>query len=290
MSLPPAEPPRELPPRPIHEAEDARRDREFRAADAFDDPRQGGEMPFLSHLDELRKVLQHSLAAILAGAMIGWWFAPRVLSDLIARTVKIAIVMSPFEAFNERLKMAGILGLTVTLPFVLWRLWAFIVPGLLKGERRWIIPLSFGSFVLFLLGGAASYYYVTPLVIHVLERFVTPGMQTQIRLSFLLDFFYNLALACGLLAQLPLVTMLLTSIGLVTPMFLLKQWRVAIVVIFIVTAAITPGDVVSAQLVMGAPMAALYFLSVGLSFFVAKKKAAAETQEFGEPGKGATHV
>jgi sec-independent protein translocase protein TatC len=185
---------------------DARRDREFRADDEFTDPRQSGEMPFLKHLDELRKVLQHSLAAILIGAMIGWWFAPRVLSDLIARTVRIAVVMSPFEAFNERLKMAGILGLAVTLPFVLWRLWSFVVPGLIRTERRWIMPLTAGSFVLFLLGTAASYFYVTPLVIHVLERFVTPGMQSQIRLSFLLDFFYNLALACGLLAQLPLVT------------------------------------------------------------------------------------
>jgi sec-independent protein translocase protein TatC len=180
-----------------------------------------------------------------------------------------------------------VLGLGVALPIVAWRLWSFVVPGLLKQERKWVIPLSAFSCVLFLLGAGAAYLYVVPLVIRVLGTFLTPGMVTQIRLSFLLDFFYNMAIACGLLAQLPLVTMLLTGIGLVTPMFLIKQWRVAIVVIFVVTAAITPGDIVSAQVVMGAPMVALYFLSVGLSFFVAKRKAKAERDEFGDPGEGA---
>jgi sec-independent protein translocase protein TatC len=82
--------------------------------------------------------------------------------------------------------------------------------------------------------------------------------------------------------QLPLVTLLLTAIGLVKPMFLLQQWRAALVVIFVLTAIITPGDVVSAQVVMGIPMVLLYFLSVGLSFFVAKKKQDAEVKEWGE--------
>lgn len=269
---------------------DPRREREFRADDETPDPRQTGQMPFLGHLEELRRVLQHSLAAILVGAIAGWILAPRVLEDLIHRTVRVAVVMSPFEAFNERLKLSALLGLSLTLPFVLWRAWSFVVPGLLKQERRWVVPLAALSFVLFALGAASSYLYVTPLVVHVLERFLTPGMQAQIRLSFLLDFFYNLVLACGLLAQLPLVTMLLTALGLVTPGFLARQWRIAIVLIFVVTAAITPGDVVSAQVVMGAPMVALYFLSVGLSFLVARRRTAAEGDALGGSTGRRQHV
>ena len=72
--------------------------------------------------------------------------------------------------------------------------------------------------------------------------------------------------------QLPLVTMMLTALGLVTPGFLLRQWRVAIVCAFVVTALITPGDVVTAQIVMGGPMVLLYFLSVGLSWLVARRR------------------
>jgi sec-independent protein translocase protein TatC len=136
--------------------------------------------------------------------------------------------------------------------------------------------------VLFAAGAAAAYFYVVPLIVEVLERFLVAGVTTQIRLGALLDFTYNLALACGILMQLPLVTLLLTAIGLVTPTFLLRQWRVAIVAVFVLTAAITPGDVVSAQIVMGGPMVLLYFASVGLSFLVAKKRDERERAEFGE--------
>lgn len=267
-------------------AEDPRRHREFRPDDEWVDPRQTGEMHFLEHLEELRRLLQQVFAGVAIGALAGWWLAPRVLADLIARTVQTTVVMSPFEAFNERLKLAALIGLMIALPYVLWRIWSFVLPGLLRQERRWVVPLSIASCVLFATGAWAAYSYVVPLVIHVLQQFLTPGMVSQIRLSLLLDFFYNMALACGVLMQLPLVTMLLTAIGLVTPMFLLQQWRAAIVIIFVVTAAITPGDVVSAQVVMGGPMALLYFLSVGLSFFVAKRKSKAEEAEAAEFERG----
>jgi sec-independent protein translocase protein TatC len=91
-------------------------------------------------------------------------------------------------------------------------------------------------------------------------------MKAEIRHSSLLGFVYNMALACGVVFQLPLVTMSLTAIGLVTAMTLLRQWRYAIVLSFLVTALITPGDVVTAQIVMGVPMTLLYFVSVGLSW------------------------
>lgn len=266
---------------------DPRREREFRPDDEWQDPRGPADMPFLAHLDELRRVLQHSLVAVLVGALGGWWLAPRVLTDLIQRTVGSTVVMSPFEAFNERLKLSALLGLALAMPIVAWRLWSFVVPGLLRQERKWVVPLAAFSCLLFGLGAAGAYFYVVPIVIDVLKTFLTDGMVTQIRLSLLLEFFYNMAIACGLLAQLPMVTMLLTGIGLVTPVYLLRQWRVAIIVIFVVTAAITPGDIVSAQLIMGAPMAALYFVSVGLSFLVAKRRARAEAEAFGDTHEGA---
>ena len=137
---------------------DPRADREFRADDTWVDPRQSGEMPFLGHLEELRKVLQQCILAILVGMSGGWWLSPRVMQDLIARTVKVAVVMSPFEAFNERLKLTAILGLIFVLPYVSWRIWSFVVPGLMKQEKRWVMPLAFFSFVLFLGGGAAAYF------------------------------------------------------------------------------------------------------------------------------------
>jgi sec-independent protein translocase protein TatC len=237
------------------------------------------QMSFLQHLEDLRKALWWSALAVAAGMAGGWYFAPWVLSDLIARTVKHAIVLSPFEGFNERFKLTFILGLGIALPVVFWQAWSFVVPGLLKKERTWVPWLAIGSMLLFALGAWAAYGYVVPLVVHVLEQFLVPGVSTEIRLSALLEFTYNLAIACGLLMQMPMVALLLTAIGIVTPGFLLRQWRGALVVIFIVTALITPGDVVSAQLIMGVPMVLLYFVSVALSFMVAKKRERRDKEE-----------
>jgi len=249
-------------------------------AEQIDAEVEGGRpMPFLHHLEELRTALIRSSLAIVAGMAGGWFLAPVAMQDLIRRTVRSAIVLSPFEAFNERFKLTFILGIAVASPIVFWQVWSFIVPGLLKQERRWVPWLVIGSMALFALGAWAAYGYVVPLVVHVLERFLFPGLTSEIRLGALLDFTYNLALACGILMQLPLVALLLTAAGVVTPAQLLKQWRTAIVVIFVVTAAITPGDVVSAQVVMGVPMALLYFLSVGLSFLVARKREEREKEE-----------
>jgi len=237
-----------------------------------DDPRITGEMTFLEHLDELRKVLVQAAAACLAGALAGWWLAPRVLEDIVHRTVKQAVVLSPLEAFNERFKLTLLLGMFIALPVVLHRIWSFIVPGLFKRERSWVLPMVMASLGLFALGAWVAYGYVVPLVIDVLSQFMTPSMKAEIRLSSLLGFVYNMALACGLVFQLPLVTMSLTAIGLVTPGALLRQWRYAIVAAFLVTALITPGDVVTAQIVMGVPMTLLYFVSVALSWLVARRK------------------
>lgn len=244
-----------------------------------DDDAPGPAMGFLEHLEDLRRALWKASIAIMLGMAGAWAFAPRVLEDLIRRTVGHAVVLSPFEAFNERFKLTFVLGLAIALPVVFWQAWSFVVPGLLKRERRWVPGLAIGSMILFSIGAAAAYFYVVPLIIEVLEQFLVAGVTTEIRLGALLDFTYNLALACGILMQLPLVTLLLTSIGLVSPMFLLKQWRIALVAIFVLTAFITPGDVVSAQLVMGGPMVLLYFASVGLSFVFARRRAEREKQE-----------
>ena len=252
-----------------------------------DDPRQTGEMPFLQHLDELRRILLQIALACAIGAIAGWWLSPRVLEDLIHRTVGTAIVLSPLEAFNERFKLALFLGLLVVLPFVFWRLWSFIVPGLLKRERSWVLPMAMGSMALFALGVGIAYLYVIPLVTDVLGQFLTPSMVAQIRVGALLGFAYNMSIACGIVLQLPLVMMTLTAIGLVTPGWLLKQWRVALVAVFLVTAIITPGDVATAQIIMGVPMTGLYFVSVGLSALVARRRREAEQREHIDGGERA---
>ena len=246
-----------------------------------------GEMPFLEHLDELRRVLMHVVIACLLGAIAGWLLAPRVMEDLIRRTVGQAVVLSPSEALDERIKLSLALGLVLVLPYVFYRLWSFVVPGLLRRERSLILPLALASMVLFALGAWAAYGYVVPMVVRVLSGFLTPSMKAEIRIAELMGLAYNLSIACGLVFQMPLVTMALTAMGLVTPGFLLRQWRYAIVAAFLVTAIITPGDVLTAQIVMGVPMTGLYFASVGLSALVARRAHGAERAAENEEVQGA---
>src|SRR5438093_1227084 len=215
------------------------------------DPRPAGEMTFLEHLEEMRRMLIQCALATAAGSIAGWWLAPLVLEDIIRRTVGHVIVLSPLEAINERIKLTLVLGLALALPVVLHRIWSFVVPGLLRRERSWVPALAGGSLVLFGLGVWAAYGYVIPLVVRVLTGFMTPSMKAEIQVAPLLGFVYNLSVACGLVFQLPLVTLMLTALGLTTPGFLLRQWRVAIVCAFVVTALITPGAVVAAQRLMG---------------------------------------
>ena len=238
-----------------------------------EDPRRSGEMPFLQHLEELRVVVVQSAMACAVAAVAGWFLAPIILEDLVHRTVGHVLVLSPLEALNERIKLTLVIGFVIAAPIVFQRLWSFIVPGLFQRERKMVLPMAASSGVLFALGVVSAYFYLFPLVMRVLLTFATPSMTIQIQIGPLLGFFYNLAIACGLVFQLPLVTMALTALGLVSPQTLLRQWRIAIFVVFAVTALITPGDVVTAQLIMGIPMAALYFVSVGLSFVVARRRA-----------------
>jgi len=246
------------------------------------DPRKTGEMPFLAHLDELRQVLLHVVVAGLIGAVAGWMLAPRVLETLIRTTVGHVVVLAPLEAFNERFRMSLLIGLMLAGPYVFYRVWRFIVPGLLRRERSLVLPMALMSMALFGAGLWAAYAYVVPTVLKLLSGFMTPAMVAQIRLSDLLGFFYNLGLACGLVCQLPLVTMTLTAIGLVTPRQLLEQWRYAFVGSFVVTAIITPGDLITAQIIMGVPMLVLYFVSVGLSWLVARRRGRSAESETGE--------
>jgi sec-independent protein translocase protein TatC len=141
------------------------------------------------------------------------------------------------------------------------------------------LPLVGASLVLFFAGAATAVGLVVPIVLDVLETFLTPSMRQDIRLSSLLGFIYNLALATGVVFQLPLVAGALAALGIVTAGALLRQWRLAIVATLVVSALITPGDVVTAQVVLGLPLILLYLLSVLVAWIVGRARAKRERAE-----------
>jgi sec-independent protein translocase protein TatC len=232
--------------------------------------REDREMPFLEHLEELRRVLLASLGGIALCGVAVYAFSGVVIDWIVVQHVGSAQFIRPMEAFMARIKVSLLLGLIVSLPYVMFQIWNFIVPGLMQHERRIVLPMAFFSTLLFLGGVAFSYFVLTPIMVELLTTgFSTEHVVANITVDYLLDFIIKLAVACGILFQLPLVVALLTLVDLVTPKFLWSKWRHAIVIILILAAVATPGDGPS-QLILAAPIVVLYFLSIVLSMFLVR--------------------
>jgi sec-independent protein translocase protein TatC len=229
-----------------------------------------GEMPFLQHLEELRKVVIDSL--IVVGVVsVGCWFLSGRAVDLLVIPIGKAVFIGPAEAFTVRLKLAVVLGLLISLPFVFLRIWRFIVPGLLRRERTALGPLAVFSSVLFYGGVAFAYFMLVPAVMRILLAFGTEKLEPMISIDKYLSLVIQLGLSLGLVFQFPLVVGVLTWLGVLTPSSLKRKWRYAVVIIFIIGAAVTPGDGPS-QLVVAFPVTGLYFLSILVSMVIYRRK------------------
>jgi sec-independent protein translocase protein TatC len=228
-------------------------------------------MPFLEHLEELRRMLLRVLGAVVLGAVVTWVFSDRVLNWLIASTSGTAMFMKPQGAFLARLKVSLVLGLLLVLPYVFYKLWAFVGPGLLARERKIVLPGSLASVGLFYSGLMFSYFILTPLMVKVLLGFGTANLTAQTEVHFLLDLVFMMGLASGLIFQLPLVISFLTAIGIVTPGMIKKYWRHSLVGIFITAALLTPADPLS-QVILAIPLAVLYLISYFLAVAIHRGK------------------
>jgi sec-independent protein translocase protein TatC len=229
------------------------------------------EMPFLEHLEELRRVIIYSLIVIAIVSTVCWFFSGRAI-DLLVTPIGKAVFISPAEAFTVRLKLAFVLGALISLPFVFLRVWKFVVPGLLKREKSLFVPLVIFSTVLFYGGVAFSYFMLVPAIMRLLLAFGTPRLEPMISIDSYFSMVIQISVALGVVFQFPLVAGVLTGLGIITPGFLKLKWRYAVVIIFIVGAAVTPGDVMVSQLVVAVPLCGLYFLSILVSMFVKRRK------------------
>jgi sec-independent protein translocase protein TatC len=226
------------------------------------------EMPFLEHLEELRRVILASLGALVICSVLAYFVSGTVLDYIVVRSVGEAQFLHPMEAFNVRFKLALLMGAVLALPFISFQIWSFVLPGLMKHERRVVVPLVTFSTVLFIGGIAFSYWVLTPLLLRLLMSFATEHVRANITVDYLLDFILKTALGTGILFQLPLVVVILSMLRIVTPRFLWSKWRHALVIITIVSAVVTPGDAVFSTLVLAVPMLVLYFMSAILSSFI----------------------
>ncbi|MFN0151493.1 MAG: twin-arginine translocase subunit TatC [bacterium] len=228
------------------------------------------EMPFLEHLEELRRALIDSLWGIVIGSALGWLVAPP-LTDFLIRPAGQLVFLGPADALNLRMKVAFFVGLVLASPLVLWKLWHFVAPGLLPLERRVVGPLVAASSVLFVSGLLFADLVLAPVTFKFLLSFQSENLRPLLTAGAYFGFLAKLCIVFGVLFQLPIVIGVLSWVGVLPARFLLARWREAVLLILIAAAVFTPPDVVS-QVVMAGPILILYSISVGIAFIVERRK------------------
>ena len=240
------------------------------------------EMPFLDHLEELRWRLIWSLIAVIVCTVVGFFLVTRldVLGILVAPIEPFLHgsklkYLSPTDPFFITLKLAVTVGLVLASPVVVYQIWAFLAPALLPHEKRIIVPSLYLGLVLFAVGVLMSYRIALPMTLDFTMSFQTESLEQSIVIGEYLGFVTRLLLAFGAIFELPVVILILSSIGLVTPEFLAAKRRHAIAIITVLAALLTPGDVITLTLMMMVPLIFLYEFSIVLSRMVTRRRAAA---------------
>lgn len=243
-------------------------------------PNPAGEMPFLDHLEELRWRILWSLLALAIGAVAGFLLVHYgdMLQVLFSpyRALfgedQTLINLKPTDAFFITLKYGILIGFLLVFPIIVYHVWSFLAPALKKSEKRVIVPSLYMGLVLFIFGVLMAYYIALPITLEFLVGFQTEIMSPQWTAQDYFGFTIQLLVAFGIIFELPVVVMILSVLGLVTPKFLRAKRRHAILLITIVAALISPGDVIMVTLLMMVPLIILYEFSIMLSVMIYRKR------------------
>jgi len=172
------------------------------------------------------------------------------------------ITTGPTEAFMMYMKMSFFVGIFLVAPYILYQVWAFIAPGLYAHEKAYAVPFIVAGSLFFLLGGGFGHYILFPTTFKFLYEFAGDDMQFLPKVDEYFEFYSWFLLGLGLVFQIPVVIFVLARIGIVTPGFLMRQFKFAVLVSFIVAAIVTPSADVVNQTLLALPMMGLYLLGV----------------------------
>lgn len=224
-------------------------------------------MPFLEHLGELRKRIMWSLVAVIVGLAIALNFTDRLMK-FVRRPFEVAapgqklVFLAPTEAFWVYMKVALLAGMVLALPVVLYQIWAFIAPGLYSHEKRYAVPFVIIGSVFFLLGVSFAQFVVIPFAMRFLVSFPGPDLAPMISIGSYVDFVLKFTLAFGAVFELPVIITLASRMGLITPQFLAKNRKYAILVNFVIAAVLTPTPDVFNQSLMAGALLLLYEVGI----------------------------
>jgi len=229
------------------------------------------EMTFFEHLGELRKRILFSIGYILVFFMLSWAFVDdiyywlsRPVLQFLPQDYKLAYT-SLTDPFMMYVKLSFISGLFLASPFIFHQLWKFITPALYKNEKKMVIPFVFFTSLFFISGGAFGYYFVFPWACKFFLK-IGQDFNAIITIQEYFTLAFRVLLGIAVVFELPVLSFLLAKLGILSSRFLIKNFKYAIVLIFILAAIITPTPDMITQSMFALPMMALYLLSI----FIAK--------------------
>jgi sec-independent protein translocase protein TatC len=240
----------------------------------------GGQMTFFEHLVELRKRIINSLIAIAIGAFIGVYISKYIITWITRPMLKALtdahldpklIYTHPAGYLNLIITLGIYIGIVLASPWVLYQIWLFVAPALYKHERSAITGFLFSTVFLFLAGIAFGYFVTLPYILKFLVSFQGPVVP-MISINEYFDLTLLVLLGLGIVFELPILVFFLSLFGIVTPQFLWKNVRYAILVIAIVAAIVTPTPDAMTMLIFMAPMVALYFIGIAVSAVVTRRR------------------
>lgn len=250
---------------------------------------QQGRLPLREHIRELRTRIVRAFIVVAVFVMGAWAFHEQIFDWLMAPYTNAMVARHPdvphyieYRSLTEPLvvyfKSSAVAGLLVTLPYVLTEIWLFVMPGLYKEERRIGAGFLFSSMVLFYTGVFFCRYFVLGPAVGVLLSIGAANTNASIMMTEYFSFTSRMLLVFGLVFELPVVLSFLAFLGIVDHHWLLKQWRYAVVIMFVVAAVLTPPDPIS-QTLLALPLVCLYFVSVGIAFLFSKRRGAKRALE-----------
>jgi sec-independent protein translocase protein TatC len=246
-----------------------------------------GQLSFFDHLDELRSRLLKAAAAVLAGCVLCGAFVNDLMNLVLLKPATDAGLklqnLRPFGQPFLYFKVIFVAGIVVAFPFVLHQVWRFVAPGLYDNERRWARTITAFTTICFLVGISFAYFVMLPNMLKFSVGFGSEAIANVIDVNEYFSFIVMTILGAGLIFELPMITFVLASIGLVTAAMMRTYHRHAIVVILILAAVLTPSPDPINQLIFAIPLYVLYLISIGIAGVAGKAKAAKAAERVAEP-------
>ena len=234
----------------------------------------GSEMTFLEHLEELRWRIIYSAIGLVIGAIICWIFIDYLVDVILLKPARDSGAhlqnLRPFGQLFLYVQIAIIGGVILSLPNLFYQLWKFIAPALKSNERKYILSVVIFSTVSFLIGIVFAYFAMLPLTLKFAAQFGSTAIENNFAIDEYMSIIISVMLASGFVFELPLISFFLTKLGILSPNFMKKYRKHALVIIVVLAAVLTPGTDPVSQVVLAIPLALLYEISIFISKIAAK--------------------